>query len=81
MNGPVEVLPPAPLPDGGGKPPLGLPEGSVRSVLALIVTGTVCGMAAFRVPVPDRLWEVLLLTLGAYFVSRAAGPKSGGDPP
>lgn len=52
--------------------PLYLPKGSIRSILALIVT-----VAYFLDAVSD---EVLLLVLGSYFVGRAASEEDKSNP-
>jgi len=53
------------------KPPLGLPEGSVRAVLVVILVGAICLMCVLGRAVPDRLWGFGELALGFYFVARA----------
>lgn len=55
--------------------PLGVPVGSVRALLALLVLGTVCGLAAFGRPVPDKMWGLTEIVFAVYFVARAASGK------
>ena len=51
-------------------PPLGLPTGSVRALLTLIVVAVVVSRVAVGRP-PDPLWiETLLIALAHYFTSR-----------
>lgn len=51
-------------------PPLGLPVGSVRALLTLIIVGVVC-LNLFRGQEPEVLWiETLLIALAHYFTSR-----------
>ena len=51
-------------------PPLGLPTGSVRALLTLIVVAVVVTRVALGRP-PDPLWiETLLIALAHYFTSR-----------
>jgi hypothetical protein len=51
--------------------PLGLPRGSVRSVLALIIFGIVLALMLLpedrRVPIPLYLFYLMFLILGSYF--------------
>ena len=51
---------------------LGLPAGSVRALLALLIFGTVLGLLALRpsLEVPDYLRDLLFIILGHYFASR-----------
>ena len=50
----------------------GLPNGSVRAVLALIVCGSICALLWIRPdrPVPDYLQNLMFIILGHYFASR-----------
>lgn len=51
-------------------PPLGLPTGSVRALLTLIVVAVVVAKLALDRP-PDALWiETLMIALAHYFTSR-----------
>ncbi len=65
--------------------PFGLPPGSVRAVLALIVSATIWALLAFRpaVEVPDSLRDLLFIILGHYFASRkrSSGDVASGPPP
>lgn len=56
------------------KPPLGLPEGSVRALLALVVVVTVCVMSALGKGIPELLGSLAGLAFGAYFLNRSGGP-------
>jgi hypothetical protein len=62
--------------------PLGLPVGSVRSVLILMVMGTIWTLLAMHkeppISVPTYLYYLLFLTTGAYFAARG---RSGGPAP
>lgn len=51
---------------------LGLPAGSVRALLALLVFGTALGLLALRPTqeVPDYLRDLLFIIMGHYFASR-----------
>ena len=56
--------------------PLGLPEGSVRAIVALVVIfGAVIGglIAHFKglTMIPDRLWELALIVAAFYFGMRS----------
>ena len=62
--------------------PLWMPKGTIRAILALMVVGTVCYtfIVAFQkqLQVPERLIDLGLLVLGAYFVQKViAAMKSG----
>ncbi len=51
-------------------PPLGLPTGSVRALLTLIIVAVVVTKMVFHHP-PDSIWiETLLIALAHYFTSR-----------
>jgi len=50
--------------------PLWMPKGTVRAMLALMVIGTVCYTFLKQVEVPERLVDLGLLVLGAYFVQK-----------
>lgn len=50
--------------------PLWLPAGSVRAILALGITATLCYAFLFRGDVPERLFEMALLVAGAYFIQK-----------
>jgi len=51
---------------------LGLPAGSIRALLALLVFGTIWGLLALRPTeeIPDYLRDLLFIILGHYFASR-----------
>ena len=51
---------------------LGLPAGSIRALLALLVFGTVWGLLALRPmqEVPDYLRDLLFIIMGHYFATR-----------
>lgn len=59
-----------PTKDGGKTPPLGLPDGSVRAVIALIVVITTCTLLYMGIPQPD--WWILTFTgvIAAYYGMR-----------
>ena len=54
--------------------PLGLPEGSVRALLALMVFGTIWALLLIHEdkpePVPLYLYYLMFLILGSYFAAR-----------
>lgn len=57
--------------------PLGLPQGSVRALLALGLTGASIA-AAFVASLPEEfLWPTTLIIIGHYF---GAAPKRDGGP-
>ncbi|MGA2068622.1 MAG: hypothetical protein ABSG86_26865 [Thermoguttaceae bacterium] len=64
-------LSPVPTPaPSGSRPPLGLPSGSIRAVLALLVVAVVVVEIA-RGQEVDLLWtETLMIVLAHYFTSR-----------
>lgn len=51
--------------------PLGLPDGSVRSILALSLTATTIYLWVTGSPVPNELLAVNSLVVGNYFGSRS----------
>jgi hypothetical protein len=63
------VLPPAP------RQPLGLPAGSVRALLAIMVIGTIGALLLLHEenpqPIPLYLYYLLFLILGSYFAARS----------
>lgn len=61
--------------------PLGLPEGSVRAVLALLVILTVCAMAFLQRDIPDTLGALAGLVVAAYFSQRANDPPKPPEEP
>ena len=50
--------------------PWWLPPGSIRATLAVLVIGSVCYAFLKGMEVPDRLWDLGLIVLGAYFVQK-----------
>jgi hypothetical protein len=59
----------------------GLPEGSIRALLAVLVTGAIC-VFLYRAPdhaVPDAMQNLMFVILGHYFASRG-GPSAGPAP-
>jgi hypothetical protein len=62
--------------------PLGLPEGSVRSLLALMVCGTIWAMLLAPEqnpqPIPLYLYYLMFLILGHYFAVRGHAPHVSG---
>lgn len=52
------------------KQPWWLPPGSIRAALAVMVVGTICYAYLKALDMPDRLWDLGLLVLGAYFVQK-----------
>jgi hypothetical protein len=62
--------------------PLGLPPGSVRALLILMVMGTIWVLLLMPrvVHVPLYLWYLLFLTTGAYFAGRSSTRDNGPAP-
>ena len=56
------------------KPPLGLPTGSVRATLALILSGTLWYMILKELPPPPILIDSALLVVAFYFGVRSSAP-------
>jgi hypothetical protein len=56
------------------KPPLGLPEGSVRAVIALILVLTVCLMAVWGRHIPETLGTAVGMAIAGYFSQRNNSP-------
>jgi hypothetical protein len=80
---------PHPVPDAGvverppprPREPLGLPAGSVRAVLILLVMSTISTLLLMEgATVPLYLYYLLFLTTGAYFASRSKSPHVAGEP-
>ena len=63
----------------------GLPTGSIRAILAILVLGTAAGLTAVRpnAPLPDYLRDLMFLILGHYFALRRtqSEPALMGPPP
>lgn len=84
-------MPPStPLPHGAGTPaepslymrhPLGLPAGSVRALLTLMVLGIFWTLVVIsqtkEVEVPDYLYYLMFLMLGHYFAARGHTNRAG----
>jgi hypothetical protein len=51
-------------------PPLWLPEGSVRAIIALSLIGVLSYLAITETIQPDRLIEIVMVIIGFYFGSR-----------
>lgn len=62
---------------------LGLPEGSIRALLALMICGLIWALHLSRVdvPVPAYLRDLLFILLGHYFASRHAAEAAPGPGP
>lgn len=62
----------------------GLPSGSVRAILALLILGNACALVAVRPdqPIPAYLRDLMFLILGHYFaLRRVQGEPSQAEPP
>lgn len=70
------------LPPVRDRHPLGLPRGSVRAMLILMIMGTIWVLLLMpgNVAVPLYLWYLLFLTTGAYFAGRAQTRDKGPAP-
>ncbi len=70
---------PAPPPPVRVRHPLGLPAGSVRALLTLMVLGTVWALLLFApekmIKVPLYLQYLTFLVIGSYFGSRGSSPR------
>lgn len=53
--------------------PLGLPAGSVRALMTLLLLVTVCVLCVMKQPVPEILQQGFLVSLGMYHISRQNG--------
>jgi hypothetical protein len=58
------------------KPPLGLPEGSVRAVIALLLVLTCCRMAVAGRPIPEVLGTAVGMAIAGYSSPRSNPPPS-----
>jgi len=50
--------------------PLWMPEGSVRSIIALSITGCACAASLIALPQSDDLWKAAFTVITFYFVTR-----------
>jgi hypothetical protein len=79
---------------GGGEPassyagpryPMGLPRGSVRALLAIMILGLMCILlllpASKDVRIPIYLYYLMFLILGHYFAARSHTPPGREPPP
>jgi hypothetical protein len=85
MKTDLEPATPAPVVDWRRLHALGLPAGSVRGLLAIVVFGTALGLLALRPTeeVPDYLRDLLFIIMGHYFASRHQAsqvPEPGPSP-
>ena len=73
---------PMPLPPPRVRHPLGLPAGSVRALMIIMVMGTIWTLLLMpKIEVPLYLYYLLFLTTGAYFASRGQAKGSPETPP
>jgi len=76
---------PAAPPPRNVRHPLGLPAGSVRALLTIMVFGTFCTLLLMpperRVDVPLYLYYLTFLILGSYFGARGSAPSDKRDLP
>jgi len=79
---PVPVAISAPPMPRGNRHPLGLPPGSVRALLILMVMGTIWVLLLMPrvVHVPLYLWYLLFLCTGTYFAGRSQTRDKGPAP-
>lgn len=57
--------------------PLGLPEGSVRAIMVVSTLLTFLYMVATKDYVPEKLWSLVTLMIGWYFLTRNQKPTGG----
>ncbi|EKE18782.1 MAG: hypothetical protein ACD_9C00239G0002 [uncultured bacterium] len=50
--------------------PLFLPKGSIRAILAIFMTGTICTALFFQIPLPEFYVVAWSGTIGLYFGGR-----------
>ena len=55
--------------------PLGLPQGSVRALVTLILCGTICFLMISAAPLPPTLELVLAIVMGYYFGHRSKADR------
>jgi hypothetical protein len=62
---------------------LGLPHGSVRALLALMITAGICIWLAVRPEqsVPSYLRDLMFIIMGHYFAARSRAEPAAGPPP
>ena len=62
---------------------LGLPSGSIRALLAVMIFATTWGLLILRPSqdVPDYLSDLLFIIMGHYFASRGRADHGGGAGP
>lgn len=60
-----------------GTPPLFLPEGSIRALIALAFIGPVAARFALGVPVPSEAVELAAAAAGGYGIMRVMQTKDG----
>lgn len=76
---------PPPPPSGRFRHPLGLPAGSVRALLAIMVFGTIWALLLMPrekgVFVPLYLYYLAFLIIGAYFTGRGQSSGASGETP
>jgi hypothetical protein len=72
MNTDLKPAEPPPVVDWRRLHALGLPAGSIRALLALLIFGSVLGLLALRptLEVPDYLRDLLFIIMGHYFAVR-----------
>ena len=57
--------------NGHGRPPLGLPVGSVRALITLSLIATIAGLLFIEIAVPEQLWVAFALGIGHYYGQRS----------
>lgn len=60
--------------------PLGLPEGTVRAVFALMFAGTACYMAVAQRVTPEVFLPMVMAIVGYYFGQRRGNKAPGEEP-
>lgn len=61
--------------------PLGLPIGSVRAILAMALTAAVIYLGANGTLDPNKIFDLALLALGFYFITRDGSPSGSPSEP
>lgn len=61
------------------RPPLGLPAGSVRAVLAFVVLGLIWALMITQKEVPLYLQYLMFMILGHYYAARTAPSAAGAE--